>query len=146
VAQPKATRLPEIRHAPGVCGGAARIGNHRITVWVLDILRRQGVPDSEILEDSPLLTPQDLAVAWDYADSHRDEIDRDIDRNEQYGLARFYFDEDAKDRMAMELRRLGHDVITATEDGRAGRRIPDRDVLRRVPELGRAVVTSNRVD
>ncbi len=46
----------------------------------------------------------------------------------------------------MELRRLGHDVITATEDGRAGRRIPDRDVLRRVPELGRAVVTSNRVD
>ena len=45
-----------------------------------------------------------------------------------------------------ELRRLAHDVLTAEEDGRANRRVPDEDVLERGVELGRAVVTLNRVD
>ena len=84
MAQPKPTASPEIRHTPGVCGGAARIGNHRITVWVLDILRQEGQTDTEILAGYPQLSPDDLHVAWWYADTHRDEIEREIRRNEQY--------------------------------------------------------------
>lgn len=41
-----------------------------------------------------------------------------------------------------ELRRLGHDVLTAQDDGR--RRTPDLDLLARAHSLGRAVITYNR--
>jgi hypothetical protein len=41
----------------------------------------------------------------------------------------------------VELRRLGHDVITAQEDGR--NQTPDPDVLARAHALRRAVVTHN---
>lgn len=34
-------------------------------------------------------------------------------------------------RTVEELRRLGHDVLTTYEDGRANRAIPDKEVLRR---------------
>ncbi|MBI2302622.1 MAG: DUF433 domain-containing protein [Armatimonadetes bacterium] len=74
---------PAIRHTPGVCGGDACIGNHRIPVWVLEILRREGVSDAEILLDYPALTAADLAAAWAYADTHRGEMDRSIEENEQ---------------------------------------------------------------
>jgi hypothetical protein len=41
-----------------------------------------------------------------------------------------------------ELRRLGHDVLTAQEDGQTS--IPDPDLLARAHALGRAVLTHNR--
>lgn len=59
---------------------------------------------------------------------------------------RFYADENFPLDVVTELRRLGHDVLTAFEDGRANRRIPDEDVLRRATELGRMVLTINRRD
>lgn len=49
-------------------------------------------------------------------------------------------------RVVEELRRLGHDVLTAVEDGRANQSIADEDLLVRATEAGRAVLTLNRVD
>jgi hypothetical protein len=53
-----------------------------------------------------------------------------------------YADEDFTFTAVEELRRLGHDVVTAQEDGRRG--TPDPDVLARAHALGRAVLTHNR--
>jgi hypothetical protein len=53
-----------------------------------------------------------------------------------------YADEDFPLPVVEELRRLGHDVLTAHEDGRST--TPDPDVLARAHSLGRAVLTHNR--
>jgi hypothetical protein len=55
-----------------------------------------------------------------------------------------YADEDFPFPAVEELRRLGHDVLTAQEDGR--RATPDPDLLARAHALGRAVLTYNRRD
>ncbi len=57
-----------------------------------------------------------------------------------------YADENFPLRVVEELRRLGIDVLTAFEDGRANQSITDRDILARATELGRAIVTLNRRD
>jgi Domain of unknown function (DUF5615) len=54
----------------------------------------------------------------------------------------FYADEDFPYPVVEELRRLGHDVVTAQEDGRTA--TPDPDILARAHSLGRAVLTYNR--
>ncbi len=71
-----------IESHPDVCGGAARIIRTRIPVWVLENARRIGVTESELLQDYPSLSAQDLATAWAYVRSHRDEIDREVAENE----------------------------------------------------------------
>src|SRR5262245_52008239 len=53
-----------------------------------------------------------------------------------------YADEDFPRPSVDELRRLGHDVITAQEDGRVA--TPDPDILARAHSLGRPVLTCNR--
>ena len=53
-----------------------------------------------------------------------------------------YADEDFPFPVVEELRQLGHDVLTAQEDGRSG--TPDPDLLARAHSLGRAVLTYNR--
>ena len=55
---------------------------------------------------------------------------------------RLYADEDFPLPAVEELRRLGHDVVTAQEDGRST--TPDPDVLARADSLGRPVLTYNR--
>ena len=57
-----------------------------------------------------------------------------------------YADENFPLRVIEELRRLGHDVVTAFEDGRANQSITDRELLERATEIGRAVLTLNRLD
>jgi len=59
---------------------------------------------------------------------------------------RLYADENFPLRVIEELRRLGQDVITALEDGKANQSITDKDLLARATELHRAVVTLNRMD
>lgn len=59
---------------------------------------------------------------------------------------RFYADENFPLNVVIELRRLGDDVLTAFEDGRANQRLPDEEVLRRATELKRIVLTINRRD
>jgi len=57
-----------------------------------------------------------------------------------------YADENFPLRVVEELRRLGHDVITALEDGKANQSITHKDLLARATELHRAVLTLNRLD
>ena len=61
-------------------------------------------------------------------------------------MANLYADEDFPQPAVDQLRALGHDVLTAQDDGRAGQSIPDADVLARATALGRAVLTHNRSD
>ncbi len=58
----------------------------------------------------------------------------------------FYSDENFPLRTVRELRNLGHEVLTAFDDGRANQKIPDEEVLARATELGKAVLTHNRMD
>jgi hypothetical protein len=53
-----------------------------------------------------------------------------------------YADEDFALPVVEELRRRGHDVVTAQEDGRTA--TPDPDILARAHALSRAVLTYNR--
>ena len=46
-----------------------------------------------------------------------------------------YADENFPLRVVEELRRLGHDVLTALEDGRANQSITDNDLLARATEV-----------
>ncbi len=55
-----------------------------------------------------------------------------------------YADEDFSLRAVEELRRLGHDVVAARDDGMLGR--PDEAILARATALGRVVLTHNRDD
>jgi hypothetical protein len=59
-------------------------------------------------------------------------------------MASLYADENFHFAAVEELRRLGHDVLTAQEAGQAGQKIPDPAVLAYVTRLGRAVLTHNR--
>ena len=61
-------------------------------------------------------------------------------------MALLYADENFPLRVVQELRRLGHDVLTAFEDGRANRAVSDADLLMRATELRRAVLTLDRLD
>jgi len=58
-------------------------------------------------------------------------------------MAVLYADENVPAPLTITLRALGHDVLTALEDGRANQRIPDPEVLARAIALGRAVLTNN---
>jgi uncharacterized protein (DUF433 family) len=65
----------------GVCGGSARVIRTRIPVWLLESFRRSGSTDAQLLRAYPCLTAEDLASAWRYARSHREEMDREITAN-----------------------------------------------------------------
>jgi uncharacterized protein (DUF433 family) len=74
--------FPGIESRPGVCGGDPCIVRTRIPVWVLEQARRLGVSEAELLRSYPTLRAEDLANAWAYARSHRDEIAKQIADNE----------------------------------------------------------------
>lgn len=76
-----AEALPAIRRTPGVCGGEACIRMTRIAVWMLEEARRSGVSDADLLSDYPELGEDDLAAAWEYVESRRDEIEAAIAAN-----------------------------------------------------------------
>jgi uncharacterized protein (DUF433 family) len=74
--------FPGIESRPGVCGGEPCIVRTRIPVWVLEQARRLGVSEADLLHSYPTLRAEDLANAWAYARSHRDEINHQIEANE----------------------------------------------------------------
>ena len=74
--------FPGIESNPQVCGGAACVVRTRIPVWVLENARRLGTSEADLLRDYPTLTAQDLANAWAYVRSHREEIEQAITENE----------------------------------------------------------------
>lgn len=71
-----------IESRPGVCGGESCVVRTRIPVWILARARQLGVSEAELLRSYPTLRAEDLANAWAYARSHREEIARNIEENE----------------------------------------------------------------
>ncbi|MBI4615418.1 MAG: DUF5615 family PIN-like protein [Planctomycetes bacterium] len=59
-------------------------------------------------------------------------------------MARFYANENFPLPVVERLRQLGHDVLTSEESGRAGRRVPDEEVLAFATAQRRAILTLNR--
>jgi uncharacterized protein (DUF433 family) len=74
--------FPGIETRPGVSGGEPCIVRTRIPVWLLEQARRLGTSEADLLKAYPTLRAQDLANAWNYVQSHRDEIDQQIVENE----------------------------------------------------------------
>jgi hypothetical protein len=59
-------------------------------------------------------------------------------------MARLYANENFPLPVVLELRRLGHDVLTIGETGKGGQSVPDEAVLEFATREQRAVVTLNR--
>ena len=83
VAQDLGDAFPGIESIPGVSGGEPCIVRTRIPVWLLEQARRLGTSEADLLRAYPTLRAQDLANAWAYVRSHREEIDRQIRENEE---------------------------------------------------------------
>jgi uncharacterized protein (DUF433 family) len=75
--------FPGVESIPGVCGGEPCIVRTRIPVWVLEQARRLGTSEADLLRAYPTLRAQDLANAWAYVRTHRDEIEEQIRANEE---------------------------------------------------------------
>jgi hypothetical protein len=61
-------------------------------------------------------------------------------------VASFYADENFRYPVVDAIRRLGHDVLTCQEAGRAGRGIDDETVLDDARAMSRILLTQNRDD
>jgi uncharacterized protein (DUF433 family) len=83
IARDSGDTFPGIDSIPGVSGGEPCIVRTRIPVWVLVQARRLGTSEAELLRAYPTLRAEDLANAWAYARSHREEIDQQIRENEE---------------------------------------------------------------
>ena len=59
-------------------------------------------------------------------------------------MSRFYADENFALPVVIELRRLGHDVLTTQEAGQSDQSIPDDEVLRFAHAENRVLLTLNR--
>jgi uncharacterized protein (DUF433 family) len=137
--------FPGIESIPGVCGGEPCIVRTRIPVWVLEQARRLGASEAEILGYYPSLRAEDLVHAWAYVRAHREEIAQQIHENEEaQKVAQLYANANLPLPVVEEPRRLGHDVLTTHEAGKAGQSVPDEDVLAFASGAGRAVLTLNR--
>jgi hypothetical protein len=59
-------------------------------------------------------------------------------------VARFYSNENIPLQVVQELRRIGHDVLTSLEAGRANAAVPDAQVLEYAATEGRILLSHNR--
>jgi uncharacterized protein (DUF433 family) len=75
--------FPGIESVAGICGGEPCIVRTRIPVCALVHARRLGTSEADLLRSYPTLRAEDLANAWAYYRSHRDEIDEQIRENEE---------------------------------------------------------------
>ena len=74
--------FPGVESRPGVCGGEPCIVRTRVPIWLLELLRRRGVGEAEILRSYPTIKAENLANAWAYVRAHRVEIEQQIRDNE----------------------------------------------------------------
>jgi uncharacterized protein (DUF433 family) len=75
--------FPGIEGNPDICGGEPCIVRTRIPVWVLVQSRRLGLSEADLLRAYPTLRAEDLANAWAYLRTHREEIEQQIRMNEE---------------------------------------------------------------
>jgi uncharacterized protein (DUF433 family) len=77
-----------VTKTPGVCGGRACIAGHRIRVMDVVVLHeRRGLSPEEIVYAYPCITLADVHAALAYYFDHRDEIEADFRKDEEW--ARF---------------------------------------------------------
>ena len=74
--------FPGIDTIPGVCGGVPCIVRTRIPVWTLAQAKELGTSEAELLRIYPTLRAEDLANAWAFYRSHKQEIEQQILENE----------------------------------------------------------------
>jgi uncharacterized protein (DUF433 family) len=74
--------FPGIESDSRICGGEPCVVRTRIPVWVLVQARNMGMSEADILRSYPSLRAEDLANAWAYYRSHREEIHNQIKDNE----------------------------------------------------------------
>jgi len=82
VARDLGDAFPGIESILDVSGGEPCIVRTRIPVWILVQARRLGTSEADLLRTYPTLRAEDLANAWAYARSHKDEIEQQILDNE----------------------------------------------------------------
>lgn len=75
--------FPGIESRSNVSGGEPCIVRTRIPIWMLEQAKRLGTSEAELLRAYPALRAEDLANAWAFVRSHRDEIDQQIQENEE---------------------------------------------------------------
>jgi len=78
-----AVALPLIVKTKGVCGGKARVAGTRLPVWGIEESRQMGWSVEVLIEQYPALTEESILAAWEYARSHRREIERQIKDNRE---------------------------------------------------------------
>ena len=83
MAQGLRNAFSNIESIEGICGGEPCIVRTRIPVWVLVQARKLGMSEADLLKSYPTLRAEDLANAWAYYRSHRDEIEQQIRENEK---------------------------------------------------------------
>lgn len=83
VARDLGDAFPGIESNPGICGGEYCIVRTRIPVWILVQARNFEKSEAELLRAYPTLRAEDLANAWAFARSHKEEIERQIRENEE---------------------------------------------------------------
>jgi uncharacterized protein (DUF433 family) len=76
--KPRQARRRRIVRVPGICGGRAIVAGTRMPVWGLEVARRHGRSDEQILAMYPAVTRSDLVAAWRWVRRHKPEIERDI--------------------------------------------------------------------
>jgi uncharacterized protein (DUF433 family) len=78
VAQDLGDAYPGIDVIDEVCGSEPIIVRTRIPVWLLEHARRLGSSEADLLRSYPTLRAEDLANAWAYVHSHREQISAQI--------------------------------------------------------------------
>lgn len=71
-----------IVQTPGICGGEPRVRGTRIPVWTLEVARRDGCSDGDILSMYPVLKKADLIAASEWVRLHHAQIESAIRENE----------------------------------------------------------------
>jgi len=82
VARDLGDAYPGIESGPDVARGGAVHRGDADSRLVLEQARRLGTTEAKLLASYPTLRAEDLANAWSYVRSHRDEIDQQIRENE----------------------------------------------------------------
>ena len=72
--QSLASTQPELVNPPEISSGEAYIVNTQIAIWELVNAQDLGYSDRDLLLMYPQLTEHDLATAWEYAETHPEEI------------------------------------------------------------------------
>jgi uncharacterized protein (DUF433 family) len=83
VARDLGDAFPGIDSNPDICGGEPVVVRTRIPVWLLVQARKLGTSEADLLHAYPTLRAEDLANAWAYYRSHKEEIEKQIRDNEE---------------------------------------------------------------